>query len=100
MAKNKKNKTKKLKESDVTVVDTDVAKKAVVATAMGNAMEWFDFGIYSYLVVIISKVFYSGIDDSYQLIFGFGTFAVAFLVRQLEELYLEGLGINWAVRRY
>lgn len=92
MAKDKKRKTKKLKESDVTVVDTDVAKKAVVATAMGNAMEWFDFGIYSYLVVIISQVFYSGIDESYQLIFGFGTFAVAFLVRPIGGVVFGRLG--------
>lgn len=92
MAKDKKRKTKKLQKSDVTVVDTDVAKKAVVATAMGNAMEWFDFGIYSYLVVIISQVFYSGIDESYQLIFGFGTFAVAFLVRPIGGVVFGRLG--------
>ena len=92
MAKDKKRKKKKLKKSDVTVVDTDVAKKAVVATAMGNAMEWFDFGIYSYLVGIISKVFYSGIDESYQLIFGFGTFAVAFLVRPIGGIVFGRLG--------
>ena len=92
MVKDKKRKTKKLQKSDVTVVDTDVAKKAVVATAMGNAMEWFDFGIYSYLVVIISQVFYSGIDESYQLIFGFGTFAVAFLVRPIGGVVFGRLG--------
>lgn len=92
MAKDKKKKSKKLKKSDVTVVDTDVAKKAVVGTAMGNAMEWFDFGIYSYLVAIISKVFYSGIDESYQLIFGFGTFAVAFLVRPIGGVVFGRLG--------
>ncbi|HIS29010.1 MAG TPA: MFS transporter [Candidatus Avamphibacillus intestinigallinarum] len=59
---------------------------------MGNAMEWFDFGIYSYLVVIISQVFYSGIDESYQLIFGFGTFAVAFLVRPIGGVVFGRLG--------
>ena len=90
--KGKKTKAKKLKKSDITVVDTDVARKAVVATAMGNAMEWFDFGIYSYLVVIISEVFYSGIDDSYRLIFGFGTFAVAFLVRPIGGVVFGRLG--------
>ena len=31
--------------------------KTVIATGIGNAMEWFDFGLYSYLAVIISKTF-------------------------------------------
>src|SRR5690625_4742481 len=89
----KKNKKKKqLKKDDVTVVDSGVAKKAVVATAMGNAMEWFDFGIYSYLVGILSKVFYSGIDESLQLIFGFGTFAIVFLVRPIGGVVFGRLG--------
>lgn len=92
MSKEKKSKKRRLKRSDVTVVDTDVTRKAVIATAMGNAMEWFDFGIYSYLVVILSKVFYAGIDESYQLIFGFATFAVAFLVRPIGGVVFGRLG--------
>ncbi|MFD1707889.1 MFS transporter [Siminovitchia sediminis] len=90
----KKGKRRKYKFSkdDVTVVDTDVAKKTVVATALGNAMEWFDFGIYSYLVVIIGSVFYSGISESAQLVFSFGTFAVAFLVRPIGGMFFGMLG--------
>lgn len=47
MGRKKENKRKKYKfdEDDVTVIDSDIAKKSVVATALGNAMEWFDFGI-------------------------------------------------------
>ncbi|MCJ7842303.1 MFS transporter [Lederbergia sp. NSJ-179] len=92
--KKAKNKQKKYKvhKDDITVIDSDIAKKAVVATALGNAMEWFDFGIYSYLVVIIGKVFYSGVSDSVQLVFSFGTFAVAFLVRPLGGMFFGMLG--------
>jgi len=93
MAKNKnKNKTKGVDEEDVTVVDRDVAKKAVFATAMGNAMEWFDFGIYSYLVATLSAVFFSGVADEYQLILGFGTFTAAFLVRPIGGAFFGRLG--------
>ncbi|HLR03388.1 MAG TPA: MFS transporter [Virgibacillus sp.] len=95
MDHNKKHKRKKkprLKKSDVTVVDSQVAKKAVVATAMGNAMEWFDFGIYSYLVGIISVVFFSGVPEAYQMVFTFGTFAVAFLVRPIGGIVFGMLG--------
>lgn len=92
--KKEKNKRTKYKfhKNDITVVDADIAKKAVVATALGNAMEWFDFGIYSYLVVIIGKVFYSGVSDSAQLVFSFGTFAVAFLVRPIGGMFFGMLG--------
>ena len=34
----------------------DARGTLVGATAMGNMMEWFDFGIYSYLAVVIGKV--------------------------------------------
>ena len=88
----KKRKKHKLDVDDVTVIDSDNAKKAVVATALGNAMEWFDFGIYSYLVVVIGKVFYSGVSDSAQLVFSFGTFAVAFLVRPIGGMFFGRLG--------
>lgn len=92
----KKTKSKKAKykihKDDITVIDADIAKKTVVATALGNAMEWFDFGIYSYLVVIIGKVFYSDLSDSTQLIFSFGTFAVAFLVRPIGGMFFGMLG--------
>ncbi|WP_245831885.1 MFS transporter [Oceanobacillus senegalensis] len=88
----RKRKKRKLREDDVTVIDTDLAKKSVVTTALGNAMEWFDFGIYSYLVVIIGHVFYSGVSDSAQLVFSFGTFAVAFLVRPIGGMFFGMLG--------
>jgi MHS family proline/betaine transporter-like MFS transporter len=92
--KKEKNKRRKYKfhKDDVTVIDADIAKKAVVATALGNAMEWFDFGIYSYLVVVIGKVFYSGVSDSAQLVFSFGTFAAAFLVRPIGGMFFGMLG--------
>lgn len=87
-----KKKQHTFRKSDVTVIDTGIARKAVTATAMGNAMEWFDFGIYSYLVVVLGKVFYSGVSDSAQLIFSFGTFAVAFLVRPIGGMFFGMLG--------
>ena len=51
------------------------------AASLGNAMEWFDFGIYSYLAVTIGHVFFPSGNDTAQLLSSFATFAVAFLVR-------------------
>ncbi|RDI42163.1 MFS transporter [Falsibacillus pallidus] len=88
----KKKSKHKLHKDDITVIDTKVAKKAVVATGLGNAMEWFDFGIYSYLAVTIGKVFFSDLNDSAQLVYTFATFAVAFLVRPIGGMFFGMLG--------
>ena len=62
------------------------------AAALGNAMEWFDFGIYSYLAVTIGKVFFPSGNDTVQLLSSFATFAVAFLVRPLGGMFFGPLG--------
>ncbi|MEG3215730.1 proline/betaine transporter [Staphylococcus aureus] len=35
-------------KENINMVDAKKAKKTVVATGIGNAMEWFDFGVYAY----------------------------------------------------
>ena len=39
--------TRRLTVDDITVVDPDTLRRAVGAAAIGNTMEWFDFGVYS-----------------------------------------------------
>ncbi|MBO7748538.1 MFS transporter [Paenibacillus sp. MWE-103] len=82
----------KLRKDDITIVDTKAARKAVVATAVGNAMEWFDFGIYSYLAVTMGKVFFPQLSGSAQLVYTFATFAIAFLVRPFGGWFFGRLG--------
>jgi hypothetical protein len=48
----------RLSLDDITVVDKSLLKRAVGAMALGNAMEWFDFGVYSYIAVTLGKVFF------------------------------------------
>jgi MFS transporter, MHS family, proline/betaine transporter len=83
---------KKLRKEDITIVDTKLAKQAVIATSLGNAMEWFDFGLYAYLAVTIGKVFFPESDPSVQLIYSFATFAVAFIARPIGGLFFGILG--------
>ncbi|MDQ8727220.1 MFS transporter [Bradyrhizobium sp. LHD-71] len=73
------------------VVDEQEVKRAVRATAMGNAMEWFDFGIYSYLAVVLGKVFFPGSGDQ-SLIYSLATFSIAFLVRPIGGFVFGMLG--------
>ncbi|RAJ69736.1 MHS family proline/betaine transporter-like MFS transporter [Streptomyces sp. Amel2xB2] len=80
------------RRSDITVTDEQAVKRAVKAASLGNAMEWFDFGIYSYLAVTIGDVFYSGLDGGARTLASLGTFAVTFIVRPLGGLFFGPLG--------
>ncbi|RKS09735.1 MHS family proline/betaine transporter-like MFS transporter [Nocardiopsis sp. Huas11] len=74
------------------VTEHGTTRKAVTAAAIGNATEWYDFGVYSYLAVTIGLVFYPSQSQGVQLIATFTTFAAAFLVRPLGGLFFGPLG--------
>ena len=73
------------------IKSSDVRKKVIV-TSMGNAIEWFDFALYAQLAVYISKNFFSNVADKNQLLFTFGTFAIAFLVRPIGAIFFGYIG--------
>ncbi|GGU98009.1 MFS transporter [Streptomyces filipinensis] len=82
----------KLRRSDITVTDETAVRRATKAAALGNAMEWYDFGIYSYLASTIGKVFFPSGSETAQLLSSFATFAVAFLVRPVGGMVFGPLG--------
>lgn len=68
-----------------------VLKKAIAASAIGNATEWFDYGIYAYGVTYISAAIFPG-DTASATLLALMTFAVSFLVRPLGGLVWGPLG--------
>ncbi|WP_329457694.1 MFS transporter [Streptomyces sp. NBC_01497] len=88
----KQRRNPRLRRSDITVTDDAAVKRAVKAAALGNAMEWYDFGIYSYMAGTIGKVFFPGGSGTTQLLLTFATFAISFLVRPLGSIVLGPLG--------
>jgi MFS family permease len=72
-------------------VPPDVLKKAVAASAIGNATEWFDYGIYAYGVTYISAAIFPG-DTQQATLLALMTFAVSFLVRPLGGFVWGPLG--------
>ncbi|MFX4306386.1 MFS transporter [Exiguobacterium sp. A1_3_1] len=83
----------KFRKEKVNVVDMQQTKKSVYATGIGNAMEWFDFGLYSYLAIIISQNFFSAVEnDELKLVFTFATFAIAFLMRPIGGIVFGRIG--------
>ncbi|MFF8950224.1 MFS transporter [Streptomyces sp. NPDC014940] len=80
------------RKDDVQIVEPPLLRRAVGASALGNCMEWFDFGVYSYLAATIGKVFFPGASPAAQVISSFATFAAAFVVRPLGGLVFGPLG--------
>ncbi|MGG3571923.1 MFS transporter [Bacillus gobiensis] len=83
----------KFNKDKINFVDIKNSKKSVLAAGIGNAMEFFDFALYSYLAVIISKNFFSPVDnDELKLVFTFATFAIAFLLRPVGGIVFGKIG--------
>lgn len=76
----------------MTQQERDTARRAVVASSIGNALEWFDIIVYSSLAVVISALFFEPVQGSANQVTGllltFGTFAISFLIRPLGALVL------------
>ncbi|WP_231959000.1 MFS transporter [Altererythrobacter sp. B11] len=68
-----------------------VLRRAIAASALGNATEWFDYGIYAYGVVYISAALFPG-EAGEATLFALATFAISFLVRPLGGLFWGPLG--------
>ncbi|WP_405461977.1 glycine betaine/L-proline transporter ProP [Streptomyces sp. NBC_00101] len=83
---------KSFRAADVTVTDPPKVRRAVTAAALGNTMEWFDFGVYAYLAGTLGKVFFPSSSPGAQVVSTFATFAAAFLVRPLGGLVFGPLG--------
>jgi MHS family proline/betaine transporter-like MFS transporter len=62
--------------------------RLVVATSLGNALEWFDISVYAYFAVYLSKAFFPTGDSTTSLLLTFGTFALTFLARPVGGVLL------------
>jgi MFS transporter, MHS family, proline/betaine transporter len=84
---------RKCTRADIRVVDPTVARHSIAGTAIGNFMEWYDFGVYGYIATTIAQVFYPGNSvTAVHLIATFGTLAAAFVVRPLGGFIFGPLG--------
>ncbi|MCO6544462.1 MAG: glycine betaine/L-proline transporter ProP [Gilliamella sp.] len=92
MKKIRQSQNKPLNINDITIIDDSKLKKAITAAALGNAMEWFDFGVYGFLAYVLGQVFFPDASPSVQMVAALATFSVPFLVRPLGGLVFGILG--------
>lgn len=85
-------------EQDYTAPVTDTPegrrtiRKAIAASAVGNATEWFDYGVYAVVVGYITANFFPGGDAGSGTLWALATFAISFLVRPLGGFVWGPLG--------
>lgn len=62
--------------------------KVLVATTIGNAMEFFDFTVYSFFAILIGKLFFPVATAQGQLLLSVATFGVGFVTRPLGGIII------------
>ena len=76
---------------------TYVSKRAnkaqsFVIIVCGNALEYYEFSLYSFLIPKISQYFFSGYSPATSIIMSYGIFAIGFLARPLGGIFFGYIG--------
>jgi MFS family permease len=67
-------------------------RRVIFASSLGTIFEWYDFYLYGSLVAIITKKFFSGMNDTTAFLFALLAFAAGFFVRPFGALVFGRLG--------
>jgi MFS family permease len=86
--------------TDAAPIDGRMRRRVVLASILGNGLEWFDFVSYGYFASIIAKVFFpAGSDHSLALMLTYATFAIGFVVRPIGGVVLGAYADRYGRRR-
>ncbi|WP_411730955.1 MFS transporter [Paeniglutamicibacter sp.] len=72
----------------VTKAQISAARKAVVSSSIGAALEWFDIIVYATFAVVIAENFYPESNGTFGLVLTFATFALSYVIRPLGGVIL------------
>ena len=62
--------------------------RLIVATSVGNALEWYDITVYGYFAAYISRAFFPNDDQTISILLTFGTFGLSYLIRPVGGVIL------------
>ncbi len=82
-----------------TTEDTRATRRAVLACAIGQVFEIFDFVIYGFFAVAIGRAFFPSTDPIASLLASFATFAVGFLMRPVGAMVIGWYGDRYGRRK-
>jgi MFS transporter, MHS family, proline/betaine transporter len=83
---------RRLRVSDIRIVKKGALRRAVAGTVVGNIIEWYEFGVFAYLITVMGPVFLPTADPAVQALYLYGTFAVTFIARPLGGVVFGWLG--------
>lgn len=78
--------------ASASAANTARARKAVIASSVGNALEWFDVIVYSSFATVIAAEFFPEVSGFADLMLTFLLFAVTYLIRPVGAAVIG----NWA----
>jgi MFS transporter, MHS family, proline/betaine transporter len=67
-------------------------RKAILASAIGNVLEWYDFGVYIFFAGTIANTFFPKSDPAAAMLSSFAVFGVGFLMRPLGGIIIGRFG--------
>ena len=67
-------------------------RRVIFASSLGTVFEWYDFYLYGSLAAIMTKQFFSGVNETTGFIFALLAFAAGFFVRPFGALVFGRLG--------
>ena len=67
-------------------------RRAVIAGAIGNVLEWYDFAVYAFFAGTIGRLFFPQANEVDSLIAAFGVFAAGYLMRPLGGIIFGHIG--------
>jgi MFS transporter, MHS family, proline/betaine transporter len=74
-------------------------RRAVLASVIGNGLEWFDFLIYGYFAKTIAQVFFPVGNGFLSLTLTLATFAIGFVVRPLGGIVIGACADRYGRRK-
>src|SRR5580698_4324520 len=74
-------------------------QRAITAGTIGNVLEWYDFGVYGYLVPTISVLFFPSGDPTISLLLTFAVFGVGFVMRPIGSIVFGIYGDRYGRRK-
>jgi MFS transporter, MHS family, proline/betaine transporter len=66
--------------------------RTIAAGAIGNVLEWYDFGLFGFFAPVISRLFFPSHDELASLVGTYGVFATGFLMRPFGGLIFGYIG--------
>lgn len=85
--------------SAATALSRSQTRRAVLASVIGNGLEWFDFLIYGYFAKIIAQVFFPVGNGFVSITLTLATFAVGFVVRPLGGIVIGACADRYGRRK-